>query len=165
MKRRNFILGASTLAVTSLSNKISFGNNYPYDVAIIGAGLAGLNAALILEDMGLKTIVIEANSRVGGKLLTAKSLDGNQEIGGTSIGSGYQRLIKVIDKNVPTSEVNGPMARARGASRSSRRSWTSTRTATSRASTCFGTSRRTRTTTRSTSPSRAAPGTAPRPSA
>ncbi len=98
MKRRNFILGASTLAVTSLSNKISFGNNYPYDVAIIGAGLAGLNAALILEDMGLKTIVIEANSRVGGKLLTAKSLDGNQEIGGTSIGSGYQRLIKVIDK-------------------------------------------------------------------
>ena len=98
MKRRNFILGASTLAVTSLSNKISFGNNYPYDVAIIGAGLAGLNAALILEDMGLKTIVIEANGRVGGKLLTAKSLDGNQEIGGTSIGSGYQRLIKVIDK-------------------------------------------------------------------
>ena len=98
MKRRNFILGASTLAATSMIGVSSFSNNHPYDVAIIGAGLAGLNAAQILEDQGLKTIVIEANSRVGGKLLTANSLDGNQEIGGTSMGSGYKRLIKVIDK-------------------------------------------------------------------
>ena len=98
MKRRDFILGASTVAATSIINRSSFGNNYPYDVAIIGAGLSGLNAAQILEDQGLKIIVIEANGRVGGKLLTTKSLDGNQEIGGTSIGSGYERLIKVIDK-------------------------------------------------------------------
>ena len=98
MKRRNFILGASTLAATSMIGVSSFSNNHPYDVAIIGAGLAGLNAAQILEDQGLKTTVIEANSRVGGKLLTANSLDGNQEIGGTSMGSGYERLIKVIDK-------------------------------------------------------------------
>ena len=60
MKRRNFILGASTLAATSMIGVSSFSNNHPYDVAIIGAGLAGLNAAQILEDQGLKTTVIEA---------------------------------------------------------------------------------------------------------
>ena len=37
------------------------------DVAIIGAGAAGLGAAHALEDSGLSTIVLEARDRVGGR--------------------------------------------------------------------------------------------------
>ena len=98
IKRRNFIKGLSGSLVGSLlkTNPVFAKNSY--DVAIIGAGLAGLNAAILLEKLGLKVIVLEANNRVGGKLLSEKNLDGTQEIGGTSIGSGYTRLNRIIDE-------------------------------------------------------------------
>ena len=40
------------------------------DVAIIGAGAAGLGAAHALKDSGLSTIVLEARDRVGGRAHT-----------------------------------------------------------------------------------------------
>jgi monoamine oxidase len=40
------------------------------DVAIIGAGAAGLAAARLLTQQGLSVVVIEARDRVGGRLLT-----------------------------------------------------------------------------------------------
>ncbi len=40
------------------------------DVAIIGAGAAGLGAAHALEDSGLSVIVLEARERVGGRAHT-----------------------------------------------------------------------------------------------
>jgi monoamine oxidase len=40
------------------------------DVAIIGAGAAGLAAASLLTQQGLSVVVIEARNRVGGRLLT-----------------------------------------------------------------------------------------------
>jgi len=39
-----------------------------YDVIIIGAGVAGLTAALHLAERGLKPLILEANERVGGRL-------------------------------------------------------------------------------------------------
>jgi monoamine oxidase len=44
-------------------------------VVIIGAGAAGLYAADILQSNGVKVIVLEASSRVGGRLRTLKSSD------------------------------------------------------------------------------------------
>ena len=44
-----------------------------------------------LEDIPVLREILES-ATVGGKLLSKKELNGNQEIGGTSIGSGYQRL-------------------------------------------------------------------------
>jgi thioredoxin reductase (NADPH) len=41
-----------------------------HDVLIIGAGPAGLSAALWCDELGLDTIVLEQNEQVGGQLLT-----------------------------------------------------------------------------------------------
>jgi monoamine oxidase len=43
---------------------------HAYDVIIIGAGAAGLAAARVLRDNGLRVIVLEARDRVGGRILT-----------------------------------------------------------------------------------------------
>src|SRR5437868_4257402 len=42
------------------------------DVIIVGAGAAGLAAALDLSDAGLKTLALEARERVGGRVYTLR---------------------------------------------------------------------------------------------
>ena len=42
-----------------------------WDVAVIGAGMAGLTAARLLAEAGKRVAVVEANDRVGGRILTA----------------------------------------------------------------------------------------------
>src|SRR5260221_3138782 len=37
-------------------------------IAIVGAGIAGLNAALTLQDAGLSCSVYEASNRIGGRM-------------------------------------------------------------------------------------------------
>jgi monoamine oxidase len=41
-----------------------------FDVAVVGAGAAGIAAARALRDMGLHCVVLEASSRVGGRAFT-----------------------------------------------------------------------------------------------
>lgn len=45
-----------------------------YDIAVIGAGAAGLAAGLALKDSGRSFIVLEARDRIGGRAFTDKSL-------------------------------------------------------------------------------------------
>lgn len=63
------------------------------DVIVIGAGLSGLNAALLLEEQGQKVIVLEGRNRAGGRLYTMDDVPGRPEAGGSGIGGGYARLI------------------------------------------------------------------------
>ena len=63
------------------------------DVIVIGAGLSGLNAALLLEEQGQKVIVLEGRNRAGGRLYTMDDVPGKPEAGGSGIGGGYARLI------------------------------------------------------------------------
>src|SRR5687767_14368966 len=63
------------------------------DVAIVGAGFAGLTAALELVAAGKSVIVLEARNRVGGRV-HSKSIGGGEisEKGGTFTGPTQDRL-------------------------------------------------------------------------
>ncbi len=63
------------------------------DVAIVGAGLAGLVAARRIAAAGARPFVIEARERVGGRLLNEEIGDGKVvEVGGQWIGPTQERI-------------------------------------------------------------------------
>lgn len=61
------------------------------DVVVIGGGLAGLYAALLLVDAGAKVTLLEADGRIGGRARTGDSLPGRPELGAAQIGRFYAR--------------------------------------------------------------------------
>ena len=76
-----------------------------FDVIVVGAGVAGLNAAMTLEMQKRKVLVLEASQRVGGRMLTLEADGIRFDVGATDIGGNYwmtralgQRLgVAVID--------------------------------------------------------------------
>ncbi len=64
------------------------------DVIVVGAGLAGLNAALHLREGGARVQVLEARDHVGGRVHSMRQRGHSQEAGGTYIGAGYERITK-----------------------------------------------------------------------
>ena len=62
------------------------------DVVVIGAGYAGLAAALALADSGRSVVVLEARDRVGGRVRT-DNVDGVPlDLGGMWLGAGHERF-------------------------------------------------------------------------
>jgi monoamine oxidase len=68
------------------------------DVIVIGAGLSGLNAALLLESAGLNVTVLEGRNRIGGRVQSLRDIPGNPEAGGTAFAPGYARLVDAANK-------------------------------------------------------------------
>ena len=68
------------------------------DVLVIGAGLAGLGAAHVLQDQGYNVQVIEGRNRIGGRILSLRDIPGNPEAGGNGIGAGYGRVIDAAER-------------------------------------------------------------------
>jgi monoamine oxidase len=89
----------SAVAAGGILNKLSWaaGNSDP-DVIVLGAGLSGLNAALILEQFGLRVRVLEARERVGGRLHTLDDVPGRPEAGGNTIAAGYARTVDTANR-------------------------------------------------------------------
>ena len=69
------------------------------DVVVVGAGIAGLHAALTLESVGLRVLVLEAQQRVGGRIHSMRQLGHTAEAGGTYIGAGYSRVIGAAERH------------------------------------------------------------------
>jgi monoamine oxidase len=63
-----------------------------YDVVVVGAGLAGLQAARTLQSSGLKCIVLEARDRIGGRTYSVRSESGliKSELGAAWINDTNQ---------------------------------------------------------------------------
>ena len=69
------------------------------DVIIIGAGLAGLNAARKLDKAGFSVQVLEARDRVGGRNVAQLLEDGNVlEMGGQWIGPTQTRMYELCEE-------------------------------------------------------------------
>ncbi|MEO1187882.1 MAG: NAD(P)/FAD-dependent oxidoreductase [Pseudomonadota bacterium] len=90
LTRRDFV-AATGLALTAACTP-SVQVSHDADVLILGAGLAGLHAARMLEADGFKVIVLEASSRIGGRMWTLDHLPGRPEAGGQQVGQSYARI-------------------------------------------------------------------------
>lgn len=81
------------------------------DICIIGAGFAGLAAAMKLTQAGYRVIVLEARDRTGGRVWTKYLNDGTPiDLGGTFIGPTQDRiysLIKEFDLEITPTPING----------------------------------------------------------
>lgn len=62
-------------------------------VIVVGAGLSGLNAALLLEEQGIDVQVLEGRQRIGGRVFSQRDVPGNPESGGTTVFPGYARVL------------------------------------------------------------------------
>ena len=89
--RRKILQGATILAAGTLASPRLRAAERT-DVTIIGAGFAGLNAAILLADEGMSVTVLEANNRVGGRAFTADHIYGRPELGAHQIGPYYARI-------------------------------------------------------------------------
>lgn len=76
------------------------------DVAVIGAGIAGLGAALELDARGIDVRVLEAQNRTGGRIHSMRQLGANAEAGATYVGAGYRRFLALAERfSIPLIDV------------------------------------------------------------
>jgi monoamine oxidase len=68
-------------------------------IAIVGAGIAGLNAAYKLKQAGLTATIFEGASRTGGRMFTARDLlaDGlTTELGGEFLDTNHEEMFRLM---------------------------------------------------------------------
>src|SRR5437764_1027619 len=81
-------------------------------VAVVGAGLAGLTAALELAESGWDVVVLEARDRVGGRVYTLRepfTTGLHAEAGGESIDDGHHALRAMIRRFGLRTEHRAPL--------------------------------------------------------
>lgn len=107
MNRRDFLV-KSTLAGSAVltsetikGNPIFIKNEKPKSVIIIGAGFAGLAAAMRLKDEGIKVTVLEARKRIGGRVFSNQPTKANGqviELGAEWVGNSHERVISLCNQ-------------------------------------------------------------------
>jgi monoamine oxidase len=100
MQRREFLTAAAASALASPAIVAEPTDSKPprreVDVAIVGAGLAGLTAARELRKASVRVCVIEARNRVGGRTLDHPIGDGNVvEGGGQWVGPSQTQIVEL----------------------------------------------------------------------
>jgi monoamine oxidase len=91
--RRGLLGGALASAALAALPKSARAAGRSADVIVVGAGLAGLTAALRISQAGRSVLVLEARDRVGGRVLNHQLSDGNfTELGGMFTGPTQDRI-------------------------------------------------------------------------
>jgi oxygen-dependent protoporphyrinogen oxidase len=68
------------------------------DVIVVGGGIAGLGAAVRLKDRGLEPLVLEADSRVGGRMTTDRENGFVIDRGVTLFGNGFRSMRALVKR-------------------------------------------------------------------
>jgi monoamine oxidase len=92
VNRRRVIQAIGAASIAAATPRLLRAQNKS-DVIVIGAGLSGLAAALLLEESGASVQVIEGRNRIGGRVQSFRNIPGDPEAGGTAFGPGYARLV------------------------------------------------------------------------
>lgn len=84
-------------------------------VAIIGAGLAGLTAAYRLKQAGLSVVLIESDSKAGGKIRSLRLNDFTFDIGPNTVLESNEAIVRLLDDVGLRSDIlwASPAAKAR----------------------------------------------------
>jgi oxygen-dependent protoporphyrinogen oxidase len=75
---------------------VATGSDGDADVLVVGAGLAGLAAAHRLSERGLRALVLERESEVGGRARSEEWERCTIELGATFVTPGYRRVRRLI---------------------------------------------------------------------
>lgn len=96
LSRRQVLFGGSTSvgALTLVGCNGQTAPRHDAQVIVLGAGLAGLQAARLLVSEGLDVLVLEGSERVGGRIRTHQHENGTRsEAGGEQVGASYARIL------------------------------------------------------------------------
>lgn len=104
--RRRFIKAAvattgAGLVTSTLPAFAKSGPGHGPEIAVVGGGIAGLNAAYQLKKLGLRATVFEARSRLGGRIATVKDAVGEGlvvDLGGHFVNTDHQDIMALIDE-------------------------------------------------------------------
>ncbi len=104
-KRRKFLkmstlAGSAAIATTAIPLiKAAQSRSTPPKIAIIGGGIAGLNAAYQLKKAGLEATVYEAKSRIGGRIYSMTGVAGKElvtDLGGAFINTSHEDMLALV---------------------------------------------------------------------
>ena len=105
LSRRHFLQVSGVSALCALYRPV-FAARKHYDVIIVGAGLAGLQAGRMLQKHGVDFLLLEGSQRIGGRVYTLDDLPGRPEAGATQTGTNYHSVNQVLaELNIATQNI------------------------------------------------------------
>ena len=99
--RQSAVAAGAMIATPALFSLASCGKNKEENIVIIGAGIAGLNAAYQLQKMNTTSTIYEASDRIGGRMFTLIDEFGkgiSTEVGGEFVDTTHQDILQLANE-------------------------------------------------------------------